>query len=59
MSYLLKKFTFLHKKTSCFKAPQTQELRRNNVIDFFSSSDFPGISPELNVCENIGNILKN
>ena len=50
--------TFLHDKAPCFKALQTQELLRNSGIDFFSSSEFPGSSPDLNVCENVGSILK-
>ena len=54
----VKKVTFLHDNTPSFKALQTQKLLRNNVIDFFSSSEFPGSSPDLNACENISSILK-
>ena len=41
-----------------FQSSKTQELLRNSGIDFFSSSEFPGISPDLYVCENIGSIMK-
>lgn len=50
--------TFLHNKSSCFKALQTQELLQNNDIDFFSSSEFSGSFSDLNVCANIGSVLK-
>lgn len=45
-------------KVPCFKALETQELLRNGGINFFSPSKFLRSSPELNVCESIGGILK-
>ena len=51
--------TFLHDKAPCMKAIATQQLLRTNNIDFFDNSQWPGSSPDLNVCENLGAILKN
>lgn len=50
--------TFLHDKAPCFKAMRTQEMLRNSGIDFFDNTVWPGSSPDLNPCENIGAILK-
>ena len=50
--------TFLHDKAPCMKAIATQLLRVNSV-DFFDNSLWPGSSPDLNVAENIGAIMKN
>ena len=49
---------FLHDKAPCFKAMQTQELFRNSGIDFFDNTQWPGNSPDLNPCENVGAIIK-
>ena len=54
----VKDVTYLHDKAPCFKALETQELLRNSAIDFFSSSEYPGSSPDLNACEHLGSILK-
>ena len=40
------------------KALRTQNLLKDNDIDFFGNEEWPGNSPDLNVCENIGSILK-
>ena len=40
------------------KAIATQQLLRVNSIDFFDNSLWPGSSPDLNVTENIGAIMK-
>ena len=37
----------------------TQQLLRVNSVDFFDNSLWPGSSPDLNVAENIGVIMKN
>ena len=36
----------------------TQELLRDGPIDFFEKTQYPGNSPDLNVCEDLGAILK-
>ena len=50
--------TFLHDKAPCFKALATQALLRDSGIDFFSNSEWPGSSPDLNPAEHIGAIIK-
>ena len=50
--------TFLHDKAPCIKAIATQQLLRSNKVDFFDNSQWTGISPDLNVTENLGAILK-
>ena len=54
----VKDVTFLHDKAPCFKALKTQDLLRQSKVDFFSSSEYPGASPDLNACEHLGSILK-
>ncbi|CAG0906282.1 unnamed protein product [Cyprideis torosa] len=46
--------TFLHDKAPCFKALATQQLMRESGIDFFSNSEWPGASPDLNPTEHLG-----
>ena len=50
--------TFLHDKAPCMKAIATQQLLKSNSVDFFDNSQWPGFSPDLNACENLGAILK-
>ena len=50
--------TFLHDIVPCMRAVATQQLLRSNQIDFFDNSQWPGASPDLNVAENMGAILK-
>ena len=40
------------------KVIATQQLLRVKSIDFFDNSQWPGSSPDLNVAENIGTIMK-
>ena len=54
----LEEVTFLRDKAPCFKALATQQLLRENNIDFFDNSQWPGNSPDLNPCENLGAIIK-
>jgi len=37
---------------------KTQDLLRKSKVDFFSSNEYPGGSPDLNACEHLGSILK-
>ena len=50
--------TFLHDRAPCMSALATQGLLRANQVDFFDNSEWPGSSPDLNACENLGAILK-
>ena len=50
--------TFLHDRAPCMSALATQHLLKANKIDFFGNSEWPGSSPDLNACENLGSILK-
>ena len=49
---------FLHDKVPCSKALATQELLRESGIDFFNNSEWPGLSPDLNLAEDLGAIIK-
>ncbi len=48
----------LHDKAPGWAANPTQELLRNGPVDFFSKTEYPGNSPDLNPCEDIGAIVK-
>ena len=50
--------TLLHDKAPCMRALRTQTLLKDNNIDFFGNDEWPGNSPDLNVCENLGSIMK-
>lgn len=50
--------TLLHDKAPCFKALATQQMLRDFNIDFFDNSQWPGNSPDINPCENVGAIVK-
>ena len=50
--------TFLHDKAPCMKVIAAQQLIRSNKVDFFDNSQWPGSSPDLNVMENLGALLK-
>ncbi|CAF2818222.1 unnamed protein product [Rotaria sp. Silwood2] len=49
---------FVHNKASCMQANQTQHLLRNNDVKFWGNDIWPGNSPDLNVAEHIGTIVK-
>ena len=44
--------------TNSLKALRTQNLLKDNNIDFFGNEEWPGNSPDLNACKNVGSILK-
>jgi hypothetical protein len=50
--------TFLHDKAPCFKALATQQLLRDENVCFFGNDERPGYSPDLNVAENMGAVIK-
>ena len=53
----VKEITFLHFK-ELFQSSSNTGAASKQWCDFFSSSEYPGTSPNLNVCENIGRILE-
>ena len=48
----------LHDKAPGWTANATQEMLRTSSVDFFSKSEYPGNSPDLNAAEHIGAIIK-
>ena len=54
----VKDTTFLHDRAPCMSALATQNLLKANEIDCFGNNEWPGSSPDLNACENLGSILK-
>ena len=54
----VKDTTFLHDRAPCMKALATQNMLKANRIDFFGNGEWPGSSPDLNPCENMGAIVK-
>lgn len=54
----VKMTTFLHDRAPCMSSLATQNLLKANKIDFFGNGEWPGSSPDLNACENLGSILK-
>ena len=54
----VKDTTFLHDRAPCMSALATQNRLIANGIDFFGNSEWPGSSPDLNVCESLGAIVK-
>ncbi len=50
--------TFLHDHAPCMSVLATQNFIKNNGIDFFGNSVWPGSSPDLNPYEHIGEIMK-
>ncbi|CAF5046950.1 unnamed protein product, partial [Rotaria sp. Silwood1] len=49
---------FVHDKAPCMRATQTQHLLQDNDVKFWSNDIWPGNSPDLNVAEHIGTIIK-
>ncbi len=50
--------TFLHDHARCMSALVTQNLLKNNGINFLGNSVWPGSTPDLDHCEQLGEILK-
>ena len=50
--------TLVHDKAPCMRAYQTQHLLQDNDIKFWGNDIWPGNSPDLNVAEHIGTIIK-
>jgi hypothetical protein len=50
---------FVHDKAPCMKVNMTQQLIQDSNIDFWGNNIWPGNSPDLNVAEHIGTIIKN
>jgi hypothetical protein len=49
---------FVHDKPPCMRTNQTQHLLQDNVVKFWGNDIWPGNSPDLNVVEHIGTIIK-
>jgi hypothetical protein len=49
---------FVHDKAPCMKANMTQQLIQHNNINFWSNNSWSRNSPDLNVAEHIGTIIK-
>ncbi|CAF3029224.1 unnamed protein product [Rotaria sp. Silwood2] len=50
--------TFVPDKAPCMRANMTQHLLYDNAIQFWGNDIWPGNSPDLNVAEHIGTIIK-
>ncbi|CAF5015605.1 unnamed protein product, partial [Rotaria sp. Silwood1] len=50
--------TFIHDKASCTRAYKTQHLLQDNDVKFWGNDIRPGNSPDLNVPEHIGTVIK-
>jgi hypothetical protein len=50
---------FVHGKAPCMRANMTQHLLQDNYINFWGNDTWSGNSPDLNVAEYIGTIIKN
>ncbi|CAF3266560.1 unnamed protein product [Rotaria sp. Silwood2] len=50
---------FVHDKAPCMRANMTQHLFQDNNINFWGNDTWPGISPDLNMAEHIGTVIKN
>ena len=48
---------YLHDNAPCQKTNATQQLLKNSEIKFFDRTEWPGISPNMNVAENVRSIL--
>ena len=58
MPFLKNESIFVHDKAPCMRANQTQHLLQDNGVKFWGNDIWPVNSPNLNVAEHIGTILK-
>ena len=49
---------FLHDKAPCMRANATQQLLKNEKIEFWGNDIWPGNSPDSNPAEHLGAIVK-
>ena len=49
---------FVHDKAPCMRANMTQHLIQDSDIKFWGNDIWPGNSPDLNVAEHFGSIIK-
>jgi len=49
---------FVHDKAPCMRANATQQLLKQQNVEFWGNDIWPGNSPDLNVAEDVGAILK-
>ena len=49
----------MYDKAPCMRVNMTQHLLQDNNIDFWGNDTWPGNSPDLNVAEHIGTVIKN
>ena len=49
---------FVHDNAPCMRANQIQHLLQDNGVKFWDNDIWPGNSPDLNVAEHIGSIIK-
>ncbi|CAF1396537.1 unnamed protein product [Didymodactylos carnosus] len=49
---------FVHDKAPCMKPNMTQQLIQDNNIKFWGNNIWAGNSPDLNVAEHMGTIIK-
>jgi hypothetical protein len=49
---------FVHDKAPCMRANRTQHLLQYNNVKFWGYDIWPGNSPDLNVTEHIGPVIK-
>ncbi|CAM4851095.1 unnamed protein product, partial [Rotaria magnacalcarata] len=49
---------FVHDKAPCMRANKTQHLLQEKDVKFWGNDIWPGNSPDLNVAECIGSIIK-
>ena len=49
---------FVHDKAPCMRANKIQHLFQDNDVKLWGNDIWPGNSPDLNVAEHVGSIIK-